>query len=257
MHPRFRSLAAGAAATALLATAAIGMSSASAEVIQIDGASITGSLTVAGKDAALPVGTSVSGSYDDESGALALTVTAPQGQLVAAVAGVGDVPVLYQLSNPGGVNGTVTDGAVTATGNFQLDIVRAELGAGVDLAPCSFGPIEMELTGTLADNVLTLSDPDFTIPSTTDACAGLASLIDPQVASQGNTANLVANLDLPAEQPTTTSTSTTQPTESTTTTEPTGSTETTTTMANGSDGGGAAAPAAGARPVAGSANYTG
>ena len=200
----------------------------------------------------------MSGTYDDESGALALQVTAPQGQLVAAVAGIGNVPVLYQLSNPGGVNGTVTDGAVTASGNFQLDIVRAEIGAGVDLAPCSFGPIEMELTGTLADNILTLSDPDFTIPATTDACGGLASLIDPEVASEGNTANLVANLDLPAEQPVTTTT--TEPTESTETTQPTASTVTTTTAAPTAPPAAtppAAAPATGARPVTAAASYTG
>lgn len=255
MRTLVRSVAAGVAATALVATSMWGMSSASAEVIPIDNAAVTGSLEVAGKTAALPAGASVSGTWDDVSGDLALQFTVPQGELVASVPGIGDVPVTFQLSNPGGISGTVTDGSVSATGAFQLDLLSAAVGPGVDLAPCAFGPIEMVFTGTLVDGVLSLSEGGFAIPGTEDACGGLTALINPQVMSEGNTAELVIDLGVQAVEPTTTTTEpvTTVPVDG----QPVTTVPTTAEPVKTTPPGGAVAPATGARPVAGAANYTG
>lgn len=260
MNTRFGTAAAGVAAAALVATSVIGLSSASAEVFDIAGP-ISGGLTVNGNAATLPDGSSVMGTFDSDSGNLDLAVDIPEGTLNASVGG-NEAVVSYTLSSAGGLIGTVdSSGAVSASAVFQLDLTQAVVGGSpISLAPCSFGPIQMSFTGTLTETELTLSDPGFVIPAATEGCggAGIIGIINGQVAGENNSADLTVEIgaDVPA-----TTTSTTMVEETTTTTAVDGTTSTTlngpTNPGTPGTSGGGVGPATGAKPVAGSANYTG
>lgn len=246
MRTRFRTVAAGVAATALVATSIMGISSASAEVIDISGP-LGGALKVNGKDASLPAGASVTGTFDDVTGDLALSVAIPQSTLEATV-GADTAVVTYELTSAGGVNGTVDldDGTVTADGSFELALISADLGGTViPLAPCKFAPINIDFTGTLTETVLTLSSPAFEIPGSEDPCGGVAAIINPQVAGTNNSADLSVDVGADVPEPTIPEPTTPEPTTPEPTTPPATTPPATTP------------PAAGAQPVAGSANYTG
>ena len=149
---------------------------------------VTGSVTVNGNAGALPSGGTFGDStYDSASGALSTGhFVFPQASTTIPVSGFGNVTVSYQFSQTNTSSAAVAaDGVAAMTGvTASLSIVSTSLP--INVTPCVFAPIDLDLAGTGSAAGLDLADAAFTVPPTSSPCGGFASQINAGLAGSNN-----------------------------------------------------------------------
>lgn len=148
---------------------------------------VTGTITVNGSAGSLPSGTFANPTYDPTTGVLSTGKFAfPQSSTTINVSGVGDVTVVYQLSQTNTSTALVaSDGTAAMTQvDAKIEIVSTTLP--ISVVPCRFSPILLDLAGTGSTTGLDLEDRSFTVPPTTDSCGGFKSQINSQLAGSNN-----------------------------------------------------------------------
>ncbi|MBX3701187.1 MAG: hypothetical protein KF903_09345 [Dokdonella sp.] len=164
---------------------------------------VTGAITVNGNFGDLPAGTFGNSSYDPATGQLSSgSFVFPQSSVTVPVTGLGNVTVIYQLSQNAPSSAQVASDGVAAMTPvaMTLSVLRIDRPLPIATEPCHFSPINLELDGTGAASGLDLEDRAFTVPQTTDPCGGFASQINAALVGNSNsiTVHLAGDFTPPA-----------------------------------------------------------
>ena len=155
---------------------------------------VTGTITVNGTPAALPVGSFDNSSYDGTSGVIAPGRFTFPRSTVTFDSPLGPVIAKYELSQTDTAGGDVDEDGVAALSlvTMQLSVVSATLyGFPFPLGTCVFKPIELALAGVGSANGLDLSDPAFTIPPVASSdCGNNGDAINSGIAGSENAIEL-------------------------------------------------------------------
>ena len=155
---------------------------------------VTGTITVNGSSGDLPAGGSFGDStYDGATGVLSAgKFTFPQSSVVIPVQGLGNVTVTYRLTQNAPSSAQVASDGVAAMTPvaMTLSVLWVAFPIPISTAPCNFTPIDLDLAGTGAAGGLDLEDREFSVPPTTDSCAGYASQINGALTGSSNSITL-------------------------------------------------------------------
>lgn len=207
------------ASSSLLATAA--PSSAAPQPITF--AVVGGSIDIGeGEDAFPPIefpqGTGLTGTLDDESGALDVTLLVPEIQIDYELSPGAPIPLVITITQVGPGNGSIDPDTGDAELDITLDVGIGSPVLGEALGPdCSVGPIPIQFSssdpGAPFDGdagTLALAAAGFTIPAASDCGSFDAIISDGLGLPRSDTAALVQlqEGEIPTPPPTTTTTTT-------------------------------------------------
>lgn len=162
----------------------------------------SGTVTINGSSAALPTGGTFGNStYDGGTGYL----SAGKFAFPEATIDTDGTTITYQLVQTDTSSALVGSGGNVGftTANMKLSIISALYnGFPVPVSPCTFSPIVWDsLGGTASGTGMQISNGNFEVPPTTDACGGLKDQINEALIGNENSISMTidGNFTPPAQ----------------------------------------------------------